>query len=298
MNITAIILTSNEEKHLARCIDSIKAITSSIIVVDSYSTDSTAKIAEQKGVTFISKKWVNYATQFNWALTQLTSETNWVLRLDADETVTNALAKEIAERMSTIEDDVDGVYVCRKMIFQSKLIKYGGLFPLKVIRLMRYGRGECENRWMDEHIKVKGKTIEFSGEIIDDNLNSLTWWTDKHNKYSSREAIDLLNLEFNFMNHDTVASLSGWTQPGLKRWAKERIYARLPTGFRSFLYFSYRYFIRLGFLDGHTGTTFHFLQGFWYRYLVDAKIAEVKRFAREKKVDIKIAIAEVLAIHV
>jgi hypothetical protein len=151
---------------------------------------------------------------------------------------------------------------------------------------------------MDEHIKVKGKTFEFSGEITDDNLNSLTWWTDKHNKYASREAIDLLNLEFNIMKHDTVASLRGWTQPGLKRWIKEHIYIMLPTNLRSFLYFSYRYFIRLGFLDGRSGTTFHFLQGFWYRYLVDAKVAEVKRFSREKKVDIKTAIAEVLGIHV
>jgi glycosyltransferase involved in cell wall biosynthesis len=207
MNITAIILTSNEEKHLARCIDSIKAITSDILVVDSYSTDSTADIAELKGATFITRKWVNYATQFNWALTQLKSQTNWVLRLDADEIITGDLAKEIIERISTVEDDVNGIYVCRRMIFQSQLIKYGGLFPLKVIRLMRYGYGECENRWMDEHIKVKGRTIEFNGEIIDNNLNSLTWWTDKHNKYSSREAIDLLNLEFNFMKHDTVASL-------------------------------------------------------------------------------------------
>ena len=298
MNITAIILTSNEDKHLARCIDSVRAITSDILVVDSYSTDSTKKIAEQKGATFHRRKWINYATQFNWALTQLKPNTNWVLRIDADEVITDVLAKEILKKIPMVDDSVDGIYVCRRMIFQSQLIKYGGLFPLKVIRLMRYERGECENRWMDEHIKVRGKTIHFSGEIVDDNLNSLTWWTDKHNKYASREAVDLLNLEFNFMHHDTVASLRGLTQPGLKRWVKECVYARLPTGLRSLFYFLYRYFIRLGFLDGRQGLTFHFLQGFWYRYLVDAKILEVKRFAKEKKVDIKIAIAEVLGIYV
>ncbi len=298
MNITAIILTSNEDKHLARCIDSVRAITSDILVVDSYSTDSTEKIAEQKGATFLRRKWINYATQFNWALTQLKPNTNWVLRLDADEVITDALAKEILKKIPMVEDSVDGIYVCRQMIFQSQLIRYGGLYPLKVIRLLRYGRGECENRWMDEHIKVKGGTIEFSGKIIDENLNSLTWWTDKHNKYSSREAVDLLNLEFNFMHHDTVASLRGWTQPGLKRWIKERIYSRLPTSLRALFYFLYRYFLRFGFLDGRKGATFHFLQGFWYRFLVDAKISEVKQFAKEKKVDIRIAIAEVLGIYV
>lgn len=298
MKITAIILTSNEQIHLERCLDSLAGVVTEILVVDCFSSDSTRDIAVRKGAHFLQREWVNYATQFNWALTQLDPETDWVLRLDADETVSSALAKEITERISTVKEDVDGIFVSRRMFFQSQIIKYGGLFPLKVIRLFRFGRGECENRWMDEHIKVKGRTIEFSGEITDDNLNSLTWWTDKHNKYSSREAIDLLNLEFNFMNHDTVANLRQWTQPGLKRWVKERIYARLPTSIRSFLYFSYRYFLRLGFLDGQSGATFHFLQGFWYRYLVDAKITEVKRFALQKNVDIKIAIAEILKIHV
>lgn len=298
MKISAIILTSNEQIHLERCLDSLAGVVTEILVIDCFSSDSTPDIAIRKGARFIQREWINYATQFNWALSQINSETNWVLRIDADEIISSALAKEIKEKILTVKEDVDGIYLSRRMVFQSHCIKYGGLFPLKVIRLFRYGRGECENRWMDEHIKVKGNTIEFHGEIIDHNLNSLTWWTDKHNKYASREAVDLLNLEFKFMNHDTVANLSDWKQPGLKRWIKERIYARLPSSLRSLLYFSYRYFFRLGFLDGQSGATFHFLQGFWYRFLVDAKISEVKRFSREKNVNIKIAIAKVLGINV
>jgi hypothetical protein len=134
--------------------------------------------------------------------------------------------------------------------------------------------------------------------LIDDNLNSLTWWTEKHNNYASREAVDLLNLEFKFMPHDSVASTSGGGQAGLKRWVKEHVYSRLPTGYRAFMYFAYRYFIRLGFLDGKEGAIFHFLQGFWYRYLVDCKVYEVKNLMKSSNLNAKVAIEKVLGIHV
>ena len=186
----------------------------------------------------------------------------------------------------------------RRMTFQGKLIRFGVVFPVQVFRLFCYGYGQCENGWMDEHIKVAGPTVGFKSELIDDNLNSLTWWTDKHNHYASREAVDLLNLEYGFMPHDSVASLRGGSQAGLKRWIKEEVYARLPGGFRAFAYFFYRYILRFGFLDGQAGTAFHFLQGFWYRYLVDAKVAEVRRYMEEKEVDVVTAIAEVLQVRV
>ncbi len=149
---------------------------------------------------------------------------------------------------------------------------------------------------MDEHIKVTGATEEFRGEIIDDNLQSLTWWTAKHNGYASREAVDLLNLKYRFMPHDSVASLKNASQAGIKRWIKESIYLRLPGGLRAFSYFFYRYIVRLGFLDGSSGTAFHLLQGFWYRYLVDAKIAEVERYIATHRCDPMEAIEQVLEI--
>jgi len=151
---------------------------------------------------------------------------------------------------------------------------------------------------MDEHLVVQGEVAHIDADFADDNLNSLTWWTDKHNKYASREAVDLLNLQYHFMPHDSVASLRGGKQAGVKRWVKEVVYARLPGGFRAFVYFFYRYVIRLGFLDGQAGTAFHFLQGFWYRYLVDAKVAEVQRYMREKDVDVVVAMERVLGVKV
>ena len=298
MRVVAIILTFNEAKHLPRCLASLAGVVDQVVVADCFSTDDTVKIAEAQGARVIQREWVNYATQFNWALTQLEANTDWVLRIDADEYLTPELAAEIQSRLPEVSPNVDGIFCDRQMTFFGKLIRHGGVFPIRILRLFRYGRGECENRWMDEHIKVSGATADFDGEMIDDNLNSLTWWIHKHNKYASREAVDLLNLEYGFMPHDSVANLRCGNQAALKRWLKEVVYARLPGGFRAFAYFFYRYVLRLGFLDGRAGTAFHFLQGFWYRYLVDAKMAEVRRYMREHDVGVIIAIERVLGIKV
>ncbi|MCW8194204.1 glycosyltransferase family 2 protein [Proteobacteria bacterium 005FR1] len=298
MKLTAVILTLNEEQHLPRCLSSLEGVVTDIVVVDCFSADATIEIARSAGARVIQRQWTNHARQFNWGLSQLAADTDWVLRIDADEYLTPELAAEIKENIVGVDQVVNGIYCGRRMTFQGRLIRHGGVFPIRVLRLFRFGRGECENRWMDEHIKVEGATADFSGEIIDDNLNSLTWWTDKHNKYASREAVDLLNLEYGFMPHDSIASLQSGNRTGLKRWVKERVYARLPGGFRAFAYFFYRYVFRVGFLDGQAGTAFHFLQGFWYRYLVDAKVTEVKRFMRDQQVSVIEAIETILGIEV
>lgn len=298
MKLVVIVLTLNESLHLQRCLASVSSIASQVVVADCFSTDDTVDIAREAGATVIQNEWVNHATQFNWALSQLQGNPDWVMRIDADEYLKPELAAEIRQQLPTLGPDIEGVFMGRRMTFQGRMIRYGGLFPVRVLRLFRYGKGECEKRWMDEHIKVGGHTANFHGELIDDNLNSLTWWTDKHNQYASREAVDLLNLEYGFMPHDSVANLRDGSQAGFKRWLKERIYARLPSGFRAFAYFSYRYFLRLGFLDGRAGAAFHFLQGFWYRYLVDAKVEEVKRYMHVRGCRIETAIARVLKIDV
>lgn len=296
-NLIAIVLTFNEELHIERCLASLKGVADEVLIVDSYSTDHTVEIAHARGAKVVQNAWVNHATQFNWALKHLAANTEWILRIDADEYLTPELRGEIQQRLPGLSLDVDGVYCGRKMKFQGKLIRFGGVFPIRVLRLLRNGRGWCEKRWADEHIKVTGKTVDFPGLLIDDNLNSLTWWTGKHNEYASREAVDLLNLEFGFMPHDSVAKLKGGKHAEVKRWLKEVVYARLPLGYRAFVYFIYRYVVRIGFLDGQEGTAFHLLQGFWYRYLVDAKIAEVKRYMTRNSVGVVEAIGKVLGVN-
>lgn len=290
MKITVIVLTFNESLHIRRCLESVAPFATEVLVVDSCSTDETRDIAKAMGASVVSNPWTNYATQFNFGLNLISSDVDWVFRLDADEFVSAELASTLRTRLGQVEVEVDGIYVWRELVFLGKNIQHGGLFPLKVLRIFRPSRGSCENRWMDEHIVVQGGTMAFDGSIVDHNLQSLTWWTRKHNDYASREAIDLLNLEYGFIEGSSahVDSVKGGERT--KRFLKEKIYSRLPSGLRAFFYFIYRYIFRLGFLDGKAGTVFCVLQAFWYRYLVDAKVAEIKRLMVAEKVDVRSAI--------
>lgn len=297
MKLLAIVLTYNEDRHLDRCLENLKEVTRDIVVVDSFSTDSTQDIARMHGAKLLENKFITQAQQFNWALTQIEPNTDWVLRLDADEFLTPKLISEIRTRLPHMAPHIDGVFFSRRMTFQGRLIKFGGIFPIPILRLFRFGRGKCDNRWMDEKIEVQGSTIKFDGEFIDDNLNSLTWWINKHNLYSSREVVDLLNLEYKFMDPYKPNRFTLSKQLTINH-GKKLLYLRLPLGMRALLYFLYRFIFRFGFLDGRSGTAFHFFQGFWYRYLVDRKLAEVQQYIEQHHVTAIVAIDRVLGIEV
>ena len=298
-SITAVILTFNESLHLQRCIESIFPLTKNIVVVDSFSTDDTVDIARRCGATILQRAWQNnHSVQFNWALSQLPASTEWVFRIDADEILTTALIDEIKQTLLTINSSIVGLQCIRKMVFQGSLLKHGGMGGTRTLRLFRFGHGRSESRWMDEHIKLDGQSLNLSGAIIDNNLQSLEWWRAKHENYAKREAVDLLNLKYHFSVSDSVASQAVVSQLSLKRKIKEKIYARLPKGLRSMAYFMYRYILLGGFLDDANGRSFHRLQGYWYRNLADRNVAQVERYKQEHGVDIKTAITHVLGISV
>jgi glycosyltransferase involved in cell wall biosynthesis len=298
-SITAIILTFNEAKHLQRCIDSVRPLTNDLVVVDSLSTDDTGAIAKQNGAKVLERAWENnHSTQFNWALTQLPAQTQWVLRIDADEILTPELVIEIKAALAKINPEIVGIRFQRKMVFQGYLLKHGGMGSNQVLRMFKFGHGKSEARWMDEHIKVDGPCINLNGAIIDDNLNSLDWWITKHNNYASREAVDLLNLKYQFMRIDRLEGDTARSGAGLKRKIKEGVYAKLPGGMRAYAYFLYRYIVLLGFLDQKTGRQFHYLQALWYRSLVDMKVAEVERYMTQHQISANEAIKKVLGITV
>ena len=298
MKLTALILTFNEAIHLERCLANVSQLTSDIVVVDSFSTDQTIQIAQKFGARILQRAWENnHATQVNWALSQLPSTTEWVMRIDADEILTPTLIAQIQARLPYVDKEVNGISCIRKMVFQGKLIRFGGVGANRVLRLFRFGFGQSESRWMDEHIKVAGQTIDLSGAMIDDNLRPLDWWIEKHKNYATREAVDLLNLEYQFSKRNSVAELSLKSSSiGTKRWIKESIYAKLPGGSRALAYFFLRYLIFCGFLDGLRGSQFHYLQAYWYRSLADRKVAQVKHYMHQYQVGPVIAIQEVLGI--
>jgi glycosyltransferase involved in cell wall biosynthesis len=273
-SLTAIILTYNEEIHLQRCLNSIKGVVQDVFIIDSYSTDSTKEIAANNGAHFHENSWVNYSEQFNWGLNNCPITTEWILRLDADEYLTPELQVEIKDNLSQLSTDISGVEVPLKRVFLNRHMKHG-LGVIRMLRIFRKDKACMESRWMDEHIEIlEGKVVAFKNSFADDNLNELGWWTAKHNSYSSREVIDLLDVEFNLLSSNLDVKLSD--QALQKRKLKLK-YVKMPLFFRSFIYFVYRYIFRLGFLDGKEGFLWHFLQGWWYRTLVDSKIYEIKK---------------------
>ena len=274
-NISILILTYNEELHIERCIRSLLPFAKEIFIVDSCSTDRTVEIAESLGAKVYQNNWVNYAVQYQWGLDNCPIETEWVMRMDADEYVLPELVDEINAKMSMLDDDVSGVYIKRRVHFMDRWIKHGSYYPIWLLRIWRYEKGRIEERWMDEHIKLSsGKTVQFENDLVDDNKNNLTWWTQKHNNYATREAVDILNILYGFKKYDEVEPDLLGTQEQRKRWLKLR-YAAMPLFLRPIIYFSWRYFFKLGLLDGKPGLVWHFLQGGWYRFLVDAKINEI-----------------------
>jgi len=262
MSLAILILTRNEEEHIERCIASVRSFAKEAFVVDSYSTDRTAKLAESAGAKVYRNSFVNHAAQLNWGLDNIPLATDWVMRLDADEYATPELADEIAASLDTLPDDVSGLYVTRRVYFMGKWIRHGGYYPTRLLRIWRRGRGRCEQRWMDEHIQLAaGRTITLRNDIVDDNRHGLTSWIDKHNHYATREAAEVLSARHGFAKLGGVEPKCFGTQEQRKRWVKERLYARLPLGLRAILYFTLRYFVRGGFLDGYPGLVFHVLQG-------------------------------------
>ena len=300
--VSVIVLTFNEEKHIARCLESVRNIVSEIFLVDCYSKDRTKEIAESLGATVFEREWPGvkpYANQLNWALENLPIKTQWVMRLDADEYLTDELAAEISSRLPDMSDGTSGIYFNRRVYFMGRWIRHGGYYPISLLRIWRHKKAVCEQRWMDEHMVIlEGSSVEFDNDIVDDNLNDLTWWTEKHNSYASREAVDLLSFSHNLRVSSDIETMKGTSQEKAKRLLKENYYLRLPLFVRAFFYWNYRYFLKLGFMDGPEGFIFHFLQGLWYRFLVDAKIYQVERHADRNKTGIRDAVREVLGIEV
>ena len=274
-DISVIILIGQEKIHLKRCIERLAPLDPKCIwLIESQPDDGGVAIAKETAakcgltVKTVFNKWPGlYAKQLNWALDNLPIESEWVLRLDADEYLT----PESIGRLRTAFCDgslvgVDGLTLELKRKFLGGEIHYG-TNGIRLLRIWRKGRGRLEDRAMDEHAIVEGKVVDFEGAFFDDNLNSFDWWQDKHRGYAKREAIDAVSL---FNDPERLANPSATDRKKIK-------YYKLPRYFRAVAYFCIRYFLKGGFLDGRVGWRWHFWQGLWYRWLVDREIGRAKR---------------------
>lgn len=269
ISISVVILTYNERLHIERCIKSALRISDKVYVVDSHSNDGTQEMARSLGAIVVEHDYVNQAQQMQWAIDNLKIVTDWIIRLDADEYLTENLIDEINSRLPELSEDITGIYLPRDVIFQGKNIKHGRFHAPRILRIWRNGKAYVEQRWMDEQIILsEGKGIAFKNRFVDHNLNSLAWWTQKHNNYSNRElAVEAMRM-YGIGSDDEA--LKGRNQ-------KKGMYYRLPAFFRAGVYFSVRYFLLGGFIDGKAGLIWATLQAYWYRFLIDAKMSEMKR---------------------
>ncbi|GEQ16849.1 MULTISPECIES: glycosyltransferase family 2 protein [Clostridium] len=275
LSLTTIILTKNEENNIEKCIRSLDGLAERIIVVDSFSDDNTKDLALSLNADVYENKFISHSNQFNWALKNCNITSEWIFRIDADEEMTAELVEEFKDKIPKITEGINGVFLRRRRYFMGRWIKHGDVYPEKVMRLFRTGTAESEDRTMDEHIVLKfGDAIEFESDFEDKDTKDLTFWINKHNWYSNKESAEFIKIYTEQSSNNELHGKILGNQCERRRWLKNKIYYKIPLFVRPVFYFIYRYFFKLGFLDGKEGLIYHVLQAFWYRFLVDSKIYE------------------------
>lgn len=277
-DVSAVILTFNSSASIERTLRAAVAISDDVHVVDSFSTDDTLDICRRFGASVRQRAFKNYADQRNWAISNLPLKHEWQIHIDADEELSTQLLEEVA-RIDFSDTPFDGFLIGRKIVFLGRTLRFGGIAWTWHYRLFRKGFGRCEQRLYDQHFVPEGKVGTLDAYMLDHQEQSLALWTHSHNRWSDMEAVEVASEEA--QKEGQVSARFTGTPIHRKRYFKSRYY-RLPLFWRVFAYLAYRYVIRLGFLDGYRGLVYHVLQGFWFRFLVDAKIYELKlAWARE-----------------
>lgn len=254
LDITLIVLTKNEEKNIIHCLKSASSLCQRMIVVDCGSDDQTVKLAQECGAEVFVHNWEGHAKQFNWALDNCDIKTNWVFRLDADERISDKLANEISNLVD--DKEFNGYSMRWQIFFMGKRIRHGGTHKPYFLRLFRFGSGRIDNKIIDESIVVNGKVAKLKYDLIHYDYKGIDAWLSKHIWYS--------NLEIDTYKKNLINN-------------KRNFYYKLPLFFRAKLYYFYRYYLQLGFLDGREGKILIYLQAYWFRFVVDSKIFEMRK---------------------
>lgn len=279
--LSIIVLTFNEEQNIGPCLESIVPWAQEVFVVDSGSTDRTLEIVREYGAKVLAHPFQNYSHQRNWAQENVPLSHEWVFHIDADERVSPELVlrlRELFAETSQATQNYAGFMIRRKIIFFGKPIIHGGLYPTYHCRIFQKQSGRCEDREYDQHFLVDGRTSLIEADLLELTATSLFSWTARHNKWAQMEARELKGL-----GRDASVAVHGKLHGSpieRRRWLRSSLYARTPMFFRAFLYFITRYLFRGGFLDGTPGLIYHVLQGFWFRFYVDACCYELQRLER------------------
>jgi len=284
IDATAIIMTKNEEKNIAQCLQSIRGFAKRAIVLDCGSTDKTVELAKENGADVVFHAFEYYAKQFNWGLRNCNIDTEWVIRLDADERFTPELNRELEQIIAKGEPDVNGITIEADYFFLGRKIKYG-LRKKRKMMLFKFAHGCIEDKRRDAHsILHQGRSVLAKHRFLHYDFKDLDTYIKRYNWYATREMMD-------YIDHvrGTQENVAADAKIQQQRKKKYGIYYRAPRFIRCWLWFLYTYIFRLGFLDGKEGLLYFFFECYWYRMLVDAKIYEYEKtggaFEKLKAVD-------------
>jgi hypothetical protein len=231
------------------------------------------------GAQVVEHPFEHYGAQRNWSIDNLPLRYAWQLHLDADERLTPELCAEIAALPES--PTLNGYYLPRVMTFLGRPIRHGAMYPTWHMRLFRTPFGRCESRRYDQHFYLtEGASAQLRHDMIDDLRMPLTEWTFRHNRWADAEVEEQSALR---QDGRIQARLSG--NPVERKRYLRQLYNNAPLFVRPFGLFFYRYFLRLGFLDGAEGFIFYVLQTFWFRFLIDAKLFERRQSLRDASRD-------------
>lgn len=263
--VTAIVFTLDEEVNLPYCLDHLRWC-DDVVVIDSFSSDRTTGIARERGARVFQREFDGFGSQRNWALQNAEPRYDWVLILDADERVPDALASELREALERVRDTVGAFRVRRRFYMWGKWLRYSSLYPTWVVRLVHRRRVRFVNRGHAETQEVSGTIESLSNDLIDENHKGIESWVERQNRYSTQDAAWELEEQG---GNPLLRSLAA-ADPLKRRSALKRVSRRLPA--RPLLYFLYAYLWRRGFLDGREGFQFCLMRAMYQRLVVLKKL--------------------------
>lgn len=269
--ISIVILTKNEELDLPKALKSV-SWSNDLHILDSGSTDKTIEIAEQYGAKVTFNPFESFGQQRNFALDNLALKNEWILFLDADEVVTDKFKDAMEVSISSANSNIAGYYCCWKMMLEDKWLKHCDNFPKWQFRLMKkgmarftdFGHGQKESDVKGEIKYIKEPYLHYGFS------KGWTQWINRHNKYSSQEAIDRMDKKTSFK---TIFSRTpSKRNPALKSWL-----SKVPGW--PFLRFTHAYIFNLGFMEGIPGFIYC-LNISYYEFLIQIKIREIRKSSK------------------
>jgi len=265
-SISVLILAFNEEVNLPGALASLEGFSTDVTVLDSFSTDSTVRIAKEWGARVEHRAFDNYAAQRRAGLA-LEFANPWVLMLDADERVTKELWAEMLNAVSSAGSEFCMYRMRRKDMFLGRWLRRSSGYPTWFGRLVRPGMIRIEREVNEEYIPL-GSVGHLEGHLVHFPFNrGISHWVDRHNVYSTMESTKVREERSAPLNLGDLLA----RDPVARRRALKRLAFRFPM--RPTLTFAYLYFFRLGMLDGLPGYIYCRLRA-TYELMIDAKCIE------------------------